>query len=271
MDISTAKILLKEMMLLAWEVEAWEPHTFDHLWRVSKFTHLTATALDWPTLDIAKATLGAFLHDIGKLHIPLNILNKPGALTYNEYLIIQGHSLQGYKLIKDNPLAHFVADTILQHHERVDGRGYPKGLNNNAISKHAKLVSLCDAFDAMTSHRPYRDPMSKEKALDIIQSLLGTQFDSKLGTTFIHLGKLGKFDHIILQSNKRIPLQYCSTCGTTIKVIQHQIKGDVTQCRVCGSPCTMQNTILNKNDIWKTKHVTDELIEATVNHLFFQK
>jgi len=258
---------LREMMLLAWEVEARDPYTSGHLWRVSKFAHLTATALNWSTLEIAKATLGAFLHDIGKLHTPLEILNKPGPLTDSEYQVIQHHPVQGYELIKENPFSHFVADAILYHHERADGQGYPKGLDSNAVSKHVKLISLCDAFDAMTSQRPYRAPMIKERALDILQAHLGTQFDIEVGSAFIDLGRNGKFDHIILHSDEGIPLQHCPMCGPTIEVTRHQNKGDLTRCRVCGTQYTVSDAAVSLDSKEKNKHMVDHFIDVTIDHL----
>lgn len=132
------------------------------------------------------------------------------------------------------------------------------------IEEHVKLVSICDAFDTMTSQRPYHAPMSKERALDILQAYLGTQFDIELSFTFKHLGRGGKFDHIILHSDKRIPLQHCPMCGPTIEVTRHQNKGDLTRCRVCGTQYTVNDAAVSLDSKEKNKHMVDHFIDVTI-------
>ncbi|MCG9752228.1 HD domain-containing protein [Vibrio brasiliensis] len=258
---------LENLMRLAWKVEEKDPYTSGHLWRVSKFAYLVSTYLNWTSLDVAKVTLGAFLHDIGKMETPIQILNKPGALTDREYRVIKHHPTAGYRLTKHNPFAHLVLDSILHHHEHVDGRGYPDGLSGHHISKHAKLVSICDAFDAMTSQRPYRNPLSKDVALDEIDRNLDTQFDRPLGATFIELGKQGMFDSIILHSDEGIPLQHCPMCGPTVEVYRQQQVGDIAKCKVCSSQQIVSSVVPQQNSKWKESDAITDFISATIFQL----
>ncbi|HFG1874798.1 TPA: HD-GYP domain-containing protein, partial [Vibrio cholerae] len=188
--------LLESLLILAWVVEAKDPYTGGHLWRVSKYANLIAKALDLDEKTVARVTLGGFLHDLGKISVPDNILTKQGPLTDEEYSVIKTHPTEGVRLIFNHPLSAIVIESIGLHHERFDGKGYPNGMARDAIPIEAKIVALCDAFDAMTSQRSYRSAMSKEKALAIIKDNLGSQFDPTVGQIFIELGKESKFDEI---------------------------------------------------------------------------
>lgn len=269
MSIKTNQAIqpLKDLMRLAWQVEKRDPYTSGHLWRVSKFANITADHLNWTALDVSKVTLGAFLHDIGKMEISVAILNKPGALTDAEFNEIKRHPGIGYHLIKENPFSHLVLDSILHHHERADGKGYPNRLDSNQTSKHAKLVSICDAFDAMTSQRSYRAPLSKEIALEEIRQNLGTQFDVELGETFIYLGEKGVFDNIILHTDDGIPLQHCPMCGPTVEVFRHQTQGDFATCKVCSSQYTVSTPILRQNAHRPSSDGITDFINATISKL----
>ncbi|WP_375748126.1 HD domain-containing phosphohydrolase [Vibrio sp. HN007] len=258
---------LKDMMRLAWQVEERDPYTSGHLWRVSKFANITAEHLNWTAIDVSMVTLGAFLHDIGKMEVSVDILNKPGPLTEAEFNEVKKHPAIGYHLIEENPFSHLVLDSIYHHHERADGNGYPNRLVSVQVSKHAKLVSICDAFDAMTSQRSYRAPLSKEMALEEIRQNLGTQFDLELGETFICLGEKGEFDNIILHTDDGIPLQHCPMCGPTIEVFRHQTQGDSATCKVCSSQYTISTPIQKQHAQWLSSDAITDFINATISKL----
>lgn len=229
-----AEPLLLSLYVMASVVEARDPYTGGHLWRVSQFSRLLAEDLGLAHGEVARITLGGFLHDLGKVGVPDAILNKPDKLTDDEYAIIKTHPDIGRRLLANHPLAQLVHAAIVQHHETPDGRGYPAGLAGDAIPLEARIVGVCDAFDAMTSTRPYRRGMPIAKALAIIADKLGTQFDNDVGARLIRLGEAGQLQHIVGHSEPGIPLMVCDYCGPTMVVQRDNQPGDVLHCRACG-------------------------------------
>ncbi|WP_313800181.1 HD-GYP domain-containing protein [Cytobacillus sp.] len=168
----------KALNLLA-TTKVYENHVYTHSLNVSIYACQLAIENGLPLKNIEEIGLGAMLHDIGKIYIPKEILNKPGKLTEEEYVQMQSHCELGFdhlKRIHEIPLT--VAHCALQHHERIDGTGYPRGLQNHEIHKYAKILSVADVFDAVTSHREYRPAMLPHQGLEILYSGSGTQFES---------------------------------------------------------------------------------------------
>ncbi len=226
--------LLKTLFVMASMVEARDPYTGGHLWRVSQYSRLLAEDGGLSPTDVARIALGGFLHDLGKIAVPDAILNKPDKLTFAEYEVIKTHPEVGSRLLADHPLAELARTAVLSHHEMPNGRGYPQGLARDQISLDASIVSICDAFDAMTSTRPYRRGMPIDKALGIIQANLGNQFHAAWGARFITLGEAGHLAHIVGHSEPGIPLQNCPMCGPTIVVSRDKRNGAHVYCRHCG-------------------------------------
>ncbi len=127
------------------------------------------------------------LHDIGKIGISENILSKPGRLTKEEFEEIKKHSIIGEKIVRPLRFSDIIAPFVRGHHERWDGNGYPDGLAGKAIPIGARIVSIADAYDTMTTDRPYRSRMSGEEAINILREEKGTQWDAKLVDAFIDL------------------------------------------------------------------------------------
>lgn len=225
--------LLTSLLNMAWFVEARDPYTGGHLWRVSRYARLAAerAGLDRPTA--ARIGLGGFLHDLGKVGVPDAILRKPGPLEDREYLVIKTHPEVGARMLAGHPLGHLVEDAVLLHHERPDGRGYPRGLAGPAVPDMALAVGVCDAFDAMTSHRPYRPGMPIEKALTLITAASGTQFDPRFAQALAELGRSGELEHIAGHSDDGIPLQTCAHCGPTLVLTRESQAGKLIYCRNC--------------------------------------
>ncbi len=236
-----AKHLLQSLFVMAWMVEARDPYTGGHLWRVSQYSRLLSQEADLPDADIARITLGGFLHDLGKISVPDAILNKPDRLTDKEYEIIKTHPEVGARLLAGHPLAPLAHTAVLHHHERPDGAGYPQRLVGTNVPLDARIVSICDAFDAMTSTRPYRHGMAIPQVLGIIESNLDQQFDRTLGTSFLALGHAGTFDHIAGHTDHGIPLQECPVCGPTIVVRRNHHDGDRVYCRNCGNEAKVRH------------------------------
>jgi hypothetical protein len=227
--------LLASLLTLAWVVEARDPYTGGHLWRVARYAALLCERTGTPPDQCARITIGGFLHDLGKVGVPDAILRKPGALSEDEYTIVKTHPEVGARLVTGHPLGHWVGDAVLLHHERPDGRGYPQGMQGADIPVAARVIGICDAFDAMTSTRPYRAGWPIAQALEVMGAQLGRQFDECLGRQFIALAADGLLDHIAGHSDDGIPLQRCLVCGPTLVLRREQGPGDIVFCRNCGA------------------------------------
>jgi HD-GYP domain-containing protein (c-di-GMP phosphodiesterase class II) len=231
--VSHYEDLLSSLLVMAWMVEARDPYTGGHLWRVSRFARLLAIESGLPDNDVARISLGGFLHDLGKVGVPDQILNKKDRLTDEEYEVIKTHPDVGWRMLSGHPLAQLAEAAIRAHHETPNGKGYPLGLSGSDIPLDGRIVGVCDAFDAMTSTRPYRKGMPIEKALAIIGENLDTQFDREYGERFLKLGHQGDLHHIVGHSDEGIPLHECFMCGPTLVLRKGQQAGDSVYCRSC--------------------------------------
>lgn len=239
--------LLASLLTMAWFVEARDPYTGGHLWRVSRYARLLAERSALNPTETARISLGGFLHDLGKVGVPDAILRKSDRLTEAEYAVIKTHPEMGFRMLSGHPLARLVSDAVLLHHERPDGQGYPRGISGSVIPTIARMVGICDAFDAMTSQRPYRSGMPINKALEILHENRGTQFDASFTDNFIELGKTGALDHVMGHSDDGIPLHSCPMCGPTLVLKAGHKEGDHIYCRNCGG----QFVLTTKNDGFK--------------------
>jgi putative nucleotidyltransferase with HDIG domain len=158
-------------------VESKDIYTKGHSERVTQYSLLIAEQLGMNMDQLEIIQQAAVLHDIGKITIELSILNKPSSLEVDEYDKIKDHPLTGYRILEPIDFNNKIKMCILQHHERIDGLGYPNGFNGEEILLEARVLAAADAFDAMTSQRPYRKPMSIQEALLEMKRCSGTQFD----------------------------------------------------------------------------------------------
>ncbi len=232
--MSEKESLLNTLLGLSMIVEARDPYTGGHLWRVSQFSKLLAQQAGLSRREIALSEVGGFLHDLGKVGVPDAILNKPDRLTDAEYAVIKTHPGVGGRLLANHPLANLALEAVVGHHERPDGKGYPHGIAGEVIPEVARIVAIADAFDAMTSTRPYRKGMPLEKALTIIGDELGGQFDTRLGRDFLALGRSADVAHIVGHSEPGIPLLACPVCSAPVVVRRVQRDGEFVYCRACG-------------------------------------
>jgi putative two-component system response regulator len=166
-------------------IEQKDPYTKGHCNRVRDLSIALAkaTGQSLEMLEIIEG--GSLLHDIGKISIPEDILNKDTRLTSDEYEIIKTHPAAGEKIISHLPQFKRFLPIVRSHHERIDGKGYPDGLKSDEIPLEVRIVSLADAFDAMTSSRAYRTPLPTEMAVEELKFFSGSQFDSDLVEVFI--------------------------------------------------------------------------------------
>lgn len=230
---TSANHLLASLLTMAWFVEARDPYTGGHLWRVSRYARLLAEQAQFSEAEAARIGLGGFLHDLGKIGISDAILRKPARLSEDEYAVIKTHPDIGLRMLAGHPLAALVKDAVQLHHERPDGQGYPLRLQGESIPEVARIVGICDAFDAMTSTRPYRQGMHRDKALGILRAEKGAQFDTHFAEIFIALGEAGHLDHVLGHSDEGIPLQTCPMCGPTLVLRKDQHAGEKIYCRNC--------------------------------------
>lgn len=227
------ELLLNALLGLSMIVEARDPYTGGHLWRVSQFSKLLAQHAGLSCREVALCEIGGFLHDLGKIGVPDAILHKPDRLTDKEFSVIRIHPAVGGKLLTNHPLANLAIDAVVSHHERPDGKGYPHGIVGDLIPEVARIVGIADAFDAMTSTRPYRKGMPIDKALSIIGNELGSQFDPQLGSQFLSLEITKDIAHIVGHSEFGIPLKNCPSCSAPIALRRRVQEGDFVYCRAC--------------------------------------
>lgn len=232
--------LLRTLYSMAFLVEARDPYTGGHLWRVSQYSTRLALACGFSKQDAIIAGLGGFLHDLGKVGVPDSILNNTGKLSNAEYAVMKTHPALGAQVLQGHPLAPLAMDAVFSHHERIDGLGYPAGISGRKIVDSARIVGIADAFDAMTSTRPYRKGMSVAAAIEQIEVNLDKQFDLHFGRRFIELAKSSELDGIIGHSDTGIPMYECPMCGPVVVVQKHQKAGDKVFCRICGNGFTLE-------------------------------
>jgi len=146
-------------------VETRDPYTQGHEEGVARICRLIAGEMNLSPEDAEGIEVAALVHDVGKLAVPAEILTKPGKLTDLEFQLIKAHSLRGYEILKDIDFTWPVAETVLQHHERMDGSGYPGSLTGDAISLGARILMVADVIEAMGAHRPYRSALGIEAAM----------------------------------------------------------------------------------------------------------
>jgi putative nucleotidyltransferase with HDIG domain len=161
-------------------VEKRDPYTAGHQERVANLACVIANRMGMQEKQVKGLHMAAHIHDIGKIHIPSDILNKPGQLSDIEFALIKTHPTVGYEILKPIEFPWPVAEIIYEHHEKIDGSGYPRGLPGNEIFLEAKILTVADVVEAMAFHRPYRAALGIEKALDEIERGSGRLFEPEV-------------------------------------------------------------------------------------------
>ena len=178
---------LEMIQTLARALDAKDSYTHDHADRAGKYAKLIAQEMNLPDMVVRYIEYAALLHDMGKIGISDTILLKKGKLTDEEQKIIRQHPIIGYKIILPIKYLYPIAPLVLYHHERYDGSGYPEGLSGEEIPLGARIVAIIDAFDAMTSDRPYRKAPSVKTAVEELKKGMGKQFDPKIVKIFLDI------------------------------------------------------------------------------------
>jgi len=168
-------------------IEFKDSYTKGHSERVMEYSLMLGKKLNLSNKELKILRYGSILHDIGKLAIPDNILLKSGKLSDEEYELLKSHSEKGVEFIKDLKFLEDIMSIVRNHHERIDGKGYPDGLKGDEIERLTKIVTIADAYDAITSEREYRDALDEKEAIEELIKHKGTQFDSCLLDEFIEM------------------------------------------------------------------------------------
>ena len=187
MNENLEKSYMDSIEILRHTVEAKDPYTRGHSDRVSEYAVLLGKKLNLTDEDIEKLKIGGLFHDIGKIGIPDSILLKESKLTDEEYIKIKEHPVIGYNILENADMFKNILDIIKYHHERFDGNGYPERLAGTNIPYLARVTSIVDSFDAMTSKRSYRDSLPMDVVKSEILENFGSQFDPEIGIAFLDI------------------------------------------------------------------------------------
>jgi len=171
------KVFEQTISAIALTLEKRDPYTAGHQQRVAKLATAIATEMGLPQQQIEGIYLGALLHNIGTVSVPAEILNRPGKLTELQFALIKQHTLTGFEIVKDIPFPWPVNDMVLQHHERMDGSGYPRGLADEKIMLEARIIAVADVLEALLAYRPYRPAMRLDEAFAVLEQGRATLFD----------------------------------------------------------------------------------------------
>ncbi|HEX6625829.1 MAG TPA: HD domain-containing phosphohydrolase, partial [Pyrinomonadaceae bacterium] len=186
------QLFLGTVKALAAAIDGKDPYTRGHSERVARFSLAIAERLDLPDDEIEKLRISALLHDVGKIGIDDNILKKPAALTKEEYEIMKQHPQKGFKIMSQIPAMRDFLPGMYMHHEMMDGNGYPQGLKGDEIPMQARIVSVADTFDAMTTDRPYQKGMKMEDAVALIKTFVGTRYDERVVAALVEACESGQ-------------------------------------------------------------------------------
>jgi response regulator RpfG family c-di-GMP phosphodiesterase len=179
--------------VVALSVETRDPYTSGHQRRVAELAVAIGEEMRLTSDQLKGVGMAGMIHDLGKLSIPAEILSKPGRLNDMEFTLIKGHSKTGYDILKDIEFPWPIAEVVYQHHERINGSGYPRGLKGEEILLEAKILAVADVVEAMASHRPYRPALGIEAALDEIKKNRGVLYDLQAADACLAVFRNGEF------------------------------------------------------------------------------
>lgn len=175
----------QDLLTILSDVFVYDDYIFTHSFNVALYSLAIGLHLKLSPKELEILGLGAILHDIGKVKVPEEILFKPGKLTFEEFEIVKGHTKEGFDILrKVNNISLLVAHCAYQHHERIDGSGYPRGISGKDIHLFGKIIAVADVFDAVTSNRVYRKAMLPSTGMEILYGGAGTIFESEIVNAF---------------------------------------------------------------------------------------
>ncbi|MBP9651130.1 MAG: PAS domain S-box protein [Syntrophaceae bacterium] len=178
--ITLRRVLDETTGALSTAVEIRDPYTAGHQERVTRLAEAIAAEMNFSDERISAVHTAGMLHDIGKIYVPAEFLSRPGKITDNEYNILKQHAQEGYEILKSIEYKYPIAEIVYQHHERINGSGYPRKLSGDRILIEARIISVADVVEAMASPRPYRPALGIDKALDEIRKNRGILYDENV-------------------------------------------------------------------------------------------
>ena len=186
------ELFIGTVKALAAAIDGKDPYTRGHSERVARFSLAIGERMNLPDDEMEKLRVSALLHDVGKIAIDDKVLKKPAALTDEEFELMKQHPQKGYKIMSQIPAMKDFLPGMYMHHEMINGQGYPQGLKGDEIPLQARIVSVADTFDAMTTDRPYQKAFTLEAALDRIKSFVGTRYDEQVVAALVEACEQGQ-------------------------------------------------------------------------------
>lgn len=183
------KILAGSINAMAEVVEIRDPYTAGHQHRVAVIAEKIAQKMQLSGERVESIHISAMLHDVGKIYVPAEFLTKPGKLSKLEFEVIKSHAEKGHDILKSIPFQYPVAQIVLQHHERIDGSGYPHGLKRNSILLEARIIGVADVVEAISAHRPYRPALGLDAALNEIKRYRKIRYDGDIVDACLAISK----------------------------------------------------------------------------------
>jgi putative nucleotidyltransferase with HDIG domain len=182
---------MSTLLPLSRAIEARDPLSSGHAARVAVMAEVVAARLGWDEADVDVLRTAAALHDVGKLAVPERILRKPGPLNEDELAAMRRHPEEGARMVARHRALQLVVPAVLYHHERWDGGGYPVGIAGEGIPAEARILAIVDAFDALTTDRPYRRALPQSHAVAELERCAGAQFDPEIVRVFVEAWRDG--------------------------------------------------------------------------------
>jgi HD-GYP domain-containing protein (c-di-GMP phosphodiesterase class II) len=210
---------------LAAAIDGKDRYTRGHSERVARFSVAIAERLGLPEAEIETLRISAILHDVGKIGIDDKVLKKPAKLTDEEFEIMKTHPQKGFKIMSQIPAMREFLPGMYMHHEMINGEGYPQGLKGDEIPMQARIVSVADTFDAMTTDRPYQKAMELDIALERIQTFVGTRYDGRVVDALIEACELGEINAVgVRPRSRRATEQTAANVPPTVETAIKQSK-----------------------------------------------
>jgi putative nucleotidyltransferase with HDIG domain len=191
------QLFIDSIEMIAAAVDARDPYTKDHSLRVAQYSVILARELGLPEEEVDKIRISATLHDVGKMGIEDRVFKKPGVLTNEEFEIMKRHTVMGHEIVRQVKQLTEMLPGIRWHHEALNGRGYPDGIKGDELPMMARIISVADTFDAITTDRPYQAGSEFPKALEILRKHAGTKYDPIVVDAMdsaVAKGSLAKFE-----------------------------------------------------------------------------
>ena len=215
---SLRKAILGTVQAISTTMEFRDPYTAGHQRRVADLAVAIAAELGLSQGQIEGVRIAGLIHDIGKIYVPVEILSKPGRLNEVEMSLIRMHSQAGFEILKGSEFPWPIAEIVIQHHERIDGSGYPRGLKGEDMLIEAKIIAVADVVEAMASPRPYRPALGLDRALEEIASKRGKHFDALVADICVDVFRKNNFqlDYSRETAQKRLLCKGNTACGDRV-------------------------------------------------------